>query len=292
MSIVPQSGEGLGPYLRRVLGSMVTSVRTSGNVQARIDGNTLSISVPTQAQNKPFFAKITSGSSGTGAYSWIEQWQTNATTFADLPNGRSGTFSSNPACEINKSVLVPIGAIVVIYPSRPSDNGPTIYQFDYLCSAFVAEITGSSFTAYSWEEQVQGGVGAWSTLSGGRSGTTLINPAYEINLSRSVPAGTLVWMYQGPGFYWFVCPNVFFPVTVQQSGGSNGTVSTPASYTYDVTSLTGAALGSAVPLARPRPNGAVIYQSGSAGYGVAFYDGLTLKLWDAGEVPDTDACVE
>jgi len=128
MSLMPQSGESLGPYLRRVLSGMVTSVKTTGNVTAQINGNTLSISVPNVVQAKPFFAKIT-GSSG-AAYAWTEQWQTNATTFADLPNGRSGTTTANSAYEINGRQGIPNDTIIILFPVMPSDNGPTIYQFD------------------------------------------------------------------------------------------------------------------------------------------------------------------
>jgi hypothetical protein len=28
----------------------------------------------------------------------------------------------------------------------------------------------------------------------------------------------------------------------------------------------------------------------SGGYGLAFYDGATLKLWDAGEIPTVGVC--
>lgn len=88
-----------------------------------------------------------------------------------------------------------------------------------------------------------------------------------------------------------------FPVKVERAGtgNTNGTSSTPANYTYTVRRIewTGSGtsadyeLGTNVPQTRPRPNGPVTYQAGSTGYGVAFYDGGTLKLWDAGEIPQT-----
>lgn len=81
-----------------------------------------------------------------------------------------------------------------------------------------------------------------------------------------------------------------FPVKVEKTGGSNGTATTAASYTYTVRSLAGDVLGTGVSLARPRPAGAMVHQTGSSGYGLAFYDGTTLKLWDAGEVPETGTC--
>jgi hypothetical protein len=79
-----------------------------------------------------------------------------------------------------------------------------------------------------------------------------------------------------------------FAVKVSNPSGSNGTTTTAANYTYTVKDLAGNTIGTGVALSRPRPNGAVTTQSD--GYGVAFYDGTTLKLWDAGEIPQTATC--
>lgn len=92
---------------------------------------------------------------------------------------------------------------------------------------------------------------------------------------------------QAIGSLSLTCSPVLFVVTVTQVGGSNGTQSTAASYTYDVKDLLGNTLATAVALARPRPNGAV---SAGNGYGLAFYDGNSLKLWDAGEIPGSGHC--
>jgi hypothetical protein len=86
-------------------------------------------------------------------------------------------------------------------------------------------------------------------------------------------------------------PNAgFFPVLVNQVGGANGTNTTKATYTYDVTDLFGNALGTAVAVARARENGSVVLAIAPK-YGVAFYsaDG-TLILWDAGETYGTAPC--
>lgn len=166
---------------------------------------------------------------------------------------------------------------------------------------FVAKITGASGAAFAWTEQGQTAATTWANLPGGRSGTTSVNPAYELNGNQSLMTNTLVWMHEeidttGALRYWFVLPNCLFPVKVQQTGGSNGSKTTAASYTYTARSLPwngtsgGVTLGTGLSLARPRPNGKVTVQSGSTGYGVGFYDGLTFKLWDAGEVPGTIGC--
>lgn len=83
-----------------------------------------------------------------------------------------------------------------------------------------------------------------------------------------------------------------FAVRVEQTGGSDGNSTTAASWTYTVRDVSSTVtLGTVVAVARPRPNGLMTYQSGSTGFGVAFYDDDgTLKLWDAGEVPTTGAC--
>jgi len=83
-----------------------------------------------------------------------------------------------------------------------------------------------------------------------------------------------------------------FAVRVEWTGGSDGNSTTAASWTYTVRDVSGTAtLGTVVGVERPRPNGKMTYQSGSTGFGVAFYDDDgTLRLWDAGEVPTTGAC--
>lgn len=170
---------------------------------------------------------------------------------------------------------------------------------------FVAKITGSSGANYSWTEQQQTGATTWIDLPGGRSGTTSVNPANEINASQSVATNTLVVMTAkvsaGVLRYWFQAPPnpaATFAVKVEQTGGSNGTDTTTASYTYTVRTLPwngtsgGETLGTNVPVSRPRENGFVTVQAGSTGYGLAFYDGSTLRLWDAGEIYGTEECPE
>lgn len=82
-------------------------------------------------------------------------------------------------------------------------------------------------------------------------------------------------------------PRGLFPVKLTVAGGANGTGAAPATYTYDVKTLAGDLLASAVSLARPRMGGEC---NSTNGYGMAFYDGATLKLWDAGETPSITAC--
>jgi hypothetical protein len=81
-----------------------------------------------------------------------------------------------------------------------------------------------------------------------------------------------------------------FPVWVENDGGDDGTASAAATYTYTVKTVDQATtLGTTVAVTRPRPYGKVTYYA-SGGYGLAFYDGATLKLWDAGEIPTVGVC--
>jgi len=62
---------------------------------------------------------------------------------------------------------------------------------------FWAELT-SGGGPYGWREVMPDGTGGFTVLTGGRSGTTTSNPAYEINQTN--PAlGTVVWLSPGVG---------------------------------------------------------------------------------------------
>lgn len=171
--------------------------------------------------------------------------------------------------------------------------------------AFPAIITSTSGAACAWTAQQPATVSTWATSvdNGGAplSGTTTSNQAYEINGRQGFPANYQVLMWQerandGSFAYFFAAPNSYFPVKIEKTSGSDGTASAPAGWLYTVRTLPwngtsgGATLGTGVGLSRPRPNGGMIFQTGSVGYGEAFYDGSTLRLWDAGEVPATYDC--
>lgn len=261
-----------------------------------INGMQQAIRPPVQifgGSGKPIVARITEAD-GT-EYEWVEVELSVDDEWADKTDGLTSEILA-PAQELNLSVDVPIDSIVQIF-SALGGTGETTYWFVYgsASTTFVAKITGSSGPAFAWTEQYQIDATTWADLPDGRSGTTSVNPAYELNGSQSIATNTLVWITQntddsGTVRYTFVSPAVMFPVKVEQTGGSDGNNTTAASYTYTVRSLTGATLGTGVAQVRPRPNGAVTVQAGSTGYGVAFYDGLNLRLWDAGEIPQTQVC--
>lgn len=90
-------------------------------------------------------------------------------------------------------------------------------------------------------------------------------------------------------FFYASPPGALFAVKVVKTGGSNGNKTTAASWTYTVKTLAGKTITTGTSLTRPRPKGTATVQADNS-YGLAFYDGSTLILWDAGEIYGTGAC--
>lgn len=84
-----------------------------------------------------------------------------------------------------------------------------------------------------------------------------------------------------------------FPIKVSKVGGTQGDLTTAATWTYDVKDLDGNVLGTAIELAHRRPLGTASFPSPDS-YGEAFYDNNDadhpLKLWDANEIYGTGDC--
>jgi hypothetical protein len=166
-----------------------------------------------------------------------------------------------------------------------------------------ARIDSSSGLDYQWTQVEPAAAGGWAVMPDGLT-SAVLGPAKEMNGTAGLADGLLIRVFAALGSdgvvsYWFIAPAPStFPVKVQQTGGAQGTSTTAASYTYTVRSLAwngttgGETLGTGVAVSKPRDNGLVTVQAGSTGYGVAFYDGLTLRLWDAGEKYQTDGCPE
>jgi len=81
-----------------------------------------------------------------------------------------------------------------------------------------------------------------------------------------------------------------FGVKVTKDGGSAGNKTTQCSFTYTVKDLAGNTLATAKSPSRPRPLKGAMDPPADNSYGLAFYDGSTLVLWDAGETLDVEAC--
>lgn len=168
---------------------------------------------------------------------------------------------------------------------------------------FPAIITSISGTACAWTAEQPATPGTWatSTSNGGAplSGTTGTDPAYEMHGRTWFPANyrTIIyqqWANDGAPTYWFNAPlDGMFQVTVEKTGGSDGTQTTKATWTYTVRDLTGAiTLGTAKAQTKPRSNGSMTFQASTTGIGLAYYSAppyssSTLVLWDAGEVLNT-----
>lgn len=88
--------------------------------------------------------------------------------------------------------------------------------------------------------------------------------------------------------YWFtMSPPQLIPVLVETDGGSDGTKTTTASWTYTISSLDGISIATEVVLTKGRPKGTAVP---GTGYGLIFYDGTSIVLWDAGELYGTGGC--
>lgn len=72
----------------------------------------------------------------------------------------------------------------------------------YRGAVFPAKITDGSSYAHAWEELEFDGT-SFGTLTGGRSGTTSTDAAYELNARKEVPTGTKVLMHESAAGYWF-----------------------------------------------------------------------------------------
>jgi hypothetical protein len=92
-----------------------------------------------------------------------------------------------------------------------------------------------------------------------------------------------------------VFPRHYFPVRVVKDGGVNGDENGPATYTYTVKDLNDNVLGTGVELNRLRENGPIVLQedhpdnNGNV-FGVAFWQGQVITLWDAGETYESEDC--
>jgi hypothetical protein len=249
-----------------------------------------------------YFARIVS-SSGYFYHSAVEQIAHTSGIvpyFYDKPNGRVVT----DAIEINRGVSVASGTIVFVEEEINSTNDvKSLFSLSQARQTFVAKITGNydslsyGFRAHSWVEQYNDGLNFVDMpngkycVAGGLAVSGSLGPAICLNSSIILSSGQLIYLWQeNYNYFSFYSPNSFFPVKVEMTSGSNGSVSSPATYLYNVRTIEwdgmagGVMLGSGIALARPRERAPIIAQSGSTGYGSAFYDTLQLKLWDAGEV--------
>lgn len=154
-------------------------------------------------------------------------------------------------------------------------NSRSVQRRDSIILAKITAVGGSAGTFTAVEVRPDK-----TTISGGRTwdGSSNLPLLHLVNGVADVVEVHAGVDENGAAYWWFDAPNPF-PVKVTQTGGSNGTGTTAASYTYTVTTLGDIQLGTSIAQEKPRENGSV-----TAGTkGIAYYDGTTLKLWDAGE---------
>jgi hypothetical protein len=122
--------------------------------------------------------------------------------------------------------------------------------------------------------------------------TEIGSSLHTINISdndQCVFSGSIVGLDTGTGFpIMLIKSPAWFQVAVTNDGGSNGTSTTPPSYTYTVkTPDAVTTLGTAMTPVKARHNGK--YTAGS-GVGWAYISSGTLYLWDANEFEGIKAC--
>jgi len=81
-----------------------------------------------------------------------------------------------------------------------------------------------------------------------------------------------------------------FPVKVTQTGGSAGSKTTKCSFTYTVDSIGGEELATVQTPSKNRPVVGKMKAPTADDYGLAFYNGATLVLYDANETLAASAC--
>lgn len=156
-------------------------------------------------------------------------------------------------------------------------------QVASMASPLARQVFLASDSTSAWVEKWVSGTNLVTFPSGrvGDSNHALMNLGSNVAVMQ-LREGTNVRYVRLP-------PAGYFPIYVEKTGGSDGTATSAASWTYTLRHYTGAqTLATGAAQVRPRPNGQMTYQSGSNGIGVGFYQGSNVALWDAGEVEATE----
>lgn len=152
---------------------------------------------------------------------------------------------------------------------------------------FWAEVTGGSVGAYTWKLMYPDATGDLVAADPAVTGSGL----YEANGSHLETGQRVEATFaglDGSSNPLYVCAAAMgmFPVTLTQTGGSNGNKTTAASWTYTAASLSGETLGTSLSPQWPRPNGTMT----AATAGLAYYDSGSVVLAIAFEQPGSGGC--
>ena len=168
-----------------------------------------------------------------------------------------------------------------------------------------AALSGGCYTVVNATVVVNSSTHVWTVTARSSSdpaylSITAANLKEIVSQAESLSNGTIVYVMELPASVGATTPNYLilgssaaslFPVTLTQSGGSNGSQTSAASYTYIVKSISGTTLGTTgtTPI-QPiwaRDFGLVT----AATHGTAYYDNSgNLVLYQADEVYQTSGC--
>ncbi len=176
-------------------------------------------------------------------------------------------------------------------------------QVETVFARLTGDDGGSPPAAYDWEQVEIDADGEWAPVAEGRTGTVEERPAYPLAgraYEADAATGDVVLIRRAPvrqddDTYlpgWVIVtagerPGTMFRVNLVQTGGSNGTKTTAASWTYTATDLGGATLGTGLAPERTRENGTRAAATKGEGY---YNTAGTFVLAEAWELRGTGAC--
>lgn len=171
-----------------------------------------------------------------GAFSWYEVFDQGGDGTSTRPDGAilRGDPDNFPAYRVlgclgvvpTQTFEVPIdgGAVVTAWPAKYG----SAWFFEWEPSEILAQIGEGDDDAYAWTNWVPtGDDGAYGC--GTLSGTTDVNPAYELNGLTTVPSGSIVTLRRG---FCSGCPTVTTGKT--QSGNGSTPVPSPISDIWSI----------------------------------------------------------
>jgi len=187
-----------------------------------------------------------------------------------------------------------------------ANNGPgsTTTEWDYTLSKVVYDSDTSEWVDATGDLQ---GVFGYNTLEyenrdvatgSGTFGNGLTYDEVDPNKLLPIPVGAIVFCSYDPvdESVFFTEPNAvsedgrIIPVVLTQTGGSDGTTSASASWTYTVKTTNGDELATGRNPASDKFVRPTLGQMVKATFGLAIYDGTTVTLTWVNEVPAIEEC--
>lgn len=154
----------------------------------------------------------------------------------------------------------------------------------------TAEASGGGGEYDGWKQVVRNSTSTgWADVSGGRTETTTGLSVFEVDSTPDLQVGTsdgtvglCVPTMKGGGsleYVFFPKTNAaVFAVNVSQTGGSNGTSTTAATWTYTATTKDGVTLGTVLSPENQRPTVGKV-TAGTKGHGYFYPNGTFVLSW-------------